>query len=188
MHQRPRRPIVVTAMTQEKARELLTGLAQTADGRKTRAYEIADRLMSRIRNPDSGQFTGAMQLGEVDRIPPVGLDPISRLARDQRRSHDDAIMPGEGQLALNPIAARSGLIAEPKRVPDARQLRRQSLHSRRRVRDLAILAHITPHARLGQRHRDRILVHVKTDICDSFVQDPSPMHEARRRNTRRNPR
>ena len=96
-------------MTQEKARELLTGLTQTADGRKTCAYEIADRLVSWIRNPDSGQFSGAMQLGEVDRIPPVGLDPISRLARDQRRSHDDAIMPGEGQLTLNPIAARSGL-------------------------------------------------------------------------------
>ena len=108
----------MTAMTQEKARELLTGLTQTADGRKTRAYEIADRLMSLIRNPHSGQFSGAMQLGEVDRIPPVGLDPISRLARDQRRNHDDAIVPGEGQLALNPIAARSGLIAEPKRVPD----------------------------------------------------------------------
>ena len=105
-------------MTQEKARELLTGLAQTADGRKTRAYKIADRLMSLIRNPHSGQFPGAMQLGEVDRIPPVGLDPISRLARNQRRSNDDAIVPGEGQLALNPIAARSGLIAEPKHVPD----------------------------------------------------------------------
>ena len=63
-------------MTQEKARELLTGLAQTADRRKTRAYEIADRLMSLIRNPDSGQFTGAMQLGEVDRIPPVSLDGV----------------------------------------------------------------------------------------------------------------
>ena len=108
----------MTAMPQEKTGELLTGLAQTADGRKTRAYEIADRLMSLIRNPHSGQFSGAMQLGEVDRIPPVGLDPISRLARNQRRSNDDAIVPGEGQLALNPIAARSGLIAEPKHVPD----------------------------------------------------------------------
>src|SRR5271155_2833852 len=70
-HQCPCRPIVVTAMTQEKTRELLTSLAQTTDGCKTCAYEIADRLMSLIRNPDSGQFTGAMQLGEVDRIPPV---------------------------------------------------------------------------------------------------------------------
>ena len=65
VHQCPRRPIVVTAMTQEKARELLTGLAQAADGRKTRAHKIVDRLMSLIRNPHSGQFTGAMQPGEV---------------------------------------------------------------------------------------------------------------------------
>ena len=107
----------MTAMTQEKTGELLTGLAQTADGRETR-HVMADRLMSLIGNPHSGQLSGAMQLGEVDRIPPVGLDPISRLARDQRRSNDDAIVPGEGQLAFNPIAARSGLIAEPKRVPD----------------------------------------------------------------------
>ena len=71
--------MVVTAMTQEKTGELLTGLTQAADGRKTCAYEIADRLMSWIRNPDSGQFTGAMQLGEVHRIPPFGLDPISGL-------------------------------------------------------------------------------------------------------------
>src|SRR5450755_117979 len=118
MHQRPRRPIVVTAMTQEKARELLTGLAQIADRHKTCAYEIADCLMSLIGNPDSGQFPSAMQLGQVERIPPVGLDPISRLARNQRRSHDDALMPGEGQLPLNPIAAWSGFIAESKRAPD----------------------------------------------------------------------
>jgi hypothetical protein len=61
-------------------------------------------------------------------------------------------MPGEGQLLLKPIAARSGLIAEPKLAPDARQFRRQSLHSRRCVRNLAILAHITPRARFGKRH------------------------------------
>src|SRR6202042_997907 len=82
VHQCPRRPIVVTAMTQEKARELMPGLTQAADGRKTGAYEIAVRLVSWSRNPDSGPFSGAMQFGEVDRIPPVGLDPTSRLARD----------------------------------------------------------------------------------------------------------
>ena len=100
-------------MTQEKARELLTGLTQTADGRKTCTHEIADRLMSRIRNPHSGQFTGTMQLGQVDRVATVGLDPISRLARNQRRSNDNATMPSQGQLPLNAIAARAGLIAEP---------------------------------------------------------------------------
>ena len=44
--------MVVMAMTQEKARDLLTGLTQTADRRQTGAHEIADRLMGRIRDPD----------------------------------------------------------------------------------------------------------------------------------------
>src|ERR1700693_5296120 len=92
VHQRPHRSIVVTTMTQEEAGELLTGLTQAANGRQAGAHEIADRLMSRIWNPDRGQFAGPMQLGQVDRVPPVGLDPISWLPRDQRRSYDDAIM------------------------------------------------------------------------------------------------
>ncbi len=120
------------AMAQQESRELLTGLAQVANGRQTRTHEIADRLMSRIGNPDGGQFTRPMQLGQIDRIAPIRLDPISRLARDQRRSHDDAAMSGEGQPPLNPTAARSGLITEPKLAPGARQLRRQSVQGRRR--------------------------------------------------------
>ncbi len=107
------------AMAQQESRELLTGLAQVANGRQTRTHEIADRLMSRIGNPDGGQFTRPMQLGQIDRIAPIRLDPISRLARDQRRSHDDAAMSG-------------GLITEPKLAPGARQLRRQSVQGRRR--------------------------------------------------------
>ena len=113
VHQRPRRSMVVMAMAQQKGGQLLTGLTQAADRRQTGAHEIADRLMGRIRNPDRRQFARPMQLGEIDRIPPVGLDPISRLAWDQRRSNDNATMPREGQLSLNAIAARAGLITEP---------------------------------------------------------------------------
>jgi len=64
-----------------------------ADRRQTGAHKIADRLMSRIRNPDRGQFAGPMQLGQVDRVATIGLDPISRFARDQRRSDDDQPCP-----------------------------------------------------------------------------------------------
>jgi hypothetical protein len=170
MHQRPCWSMIAMTMTQQEAGELLTSLTQTATSRQTGAHEIADRLMGRIRNPDRRQFARPMQLGQVDRVPPVGLDPIARLARDQRRSHDDAIMPSEGQLPLNAIAARSGLVAERKRASATRQLRHQSAQGRRCVRDLAILAHVVPPARLSNRDRDRILVHVKVDICDRFFQ------------------
>jgi len=36
--------------------------------------------------------------------------------------------------------------------------------------------------------RDRVFVHIEADIDDMLLHDPSPMHEARRRFTRRNPR
>ena len=180
VHQRPRRSMVVMAMAQQEARELLTGLTQTADRRQASAREIADRLMGLIRNPDRGQFAGPMQLGQIDRIPPVRLDPISRFARDQRRSHDDAAMPGEGQLPLNAIAARSGLITEPKFAPATRQFGRQRFQSRRRVR-------ILPYSRTSPPPASASATAI-VSLCTSrptyviVFQDPSPMHEALRRN------
>ena len=78
VHQRPGRPVVVMAVAQQEAGQLLARLTQGAHRRQTRTHEIADRLMRLIRNPDRGQFTGPMQLGKVDRIPPVGLDPRHR--------------------------------------------------------------------------------------------------------------
>ena len=96
---------------------MLASLTQRAYRRQTRPHEIADCLMGLIRNPDRRQFTGPVQLGEVDRIPPVGLDPVTGLARDQRRSDDDTSVPCRGQLPLDAIAAGSGLVAEPQFTP-----------------------------------------------------------------------
>jgi hypothetical protein len=124
------------------------------------------------RHPHRGQFTRPVQLGKVDRIPPVGLDPITGLARDQRRGDDDASVPCCAQVPLNAVAARPGLIAEPQFVPAAGQLRSQRRHRRGSIRDLAVLAHLTPLAGFGKRHRNRLLVHIQTDVDDSH--DPSP--------------
>ena len=93
MQLRPGRPVVVMTMAQQEAGQLLASLSKCAHRRLTRTDEIADRLMGLIRHPDRCQFTGAMQLGEVDRISPVGLDPLARLARNQRWSDHDAVVP-----------------------------------------------------------------------------------------------
>ena len=72
VQQRPGRSVVVPAVAQQEARQLLSRLAQGAHSRLTCTNEITDRLVGLIRNPDRGQFTGAVLLGEVDRIPSVG--------------------------------------------------------------------------------------------------------------------
>ena len=41
---------------------------------------------------------------------------------------------------------------------------------------------------ITKRDRDSLLVNVQADKSDSLFHDPSPMHEARRRSIRRNPR
>ena len=79
MDQCPGWPVVVMAVAQQESAQLLTGLTQAAHRRQTRTQEIADSLMGRIWNPDWGQFTGPVQLGQIGRVPPVSLNPVTGL-------------------------------------------------------------------------------------------------------------
>src|SRR4051812_44322015 len=56
--QRPGWSLIVPAMAQEKARELLAGLAQGPQRRQAGPDQGAHVLMGRIRNPDGGEFAG----------------------------------------------------------------------------------------------------------------------------------
>ena len=59
---------------------------------------------------------------------------------------------------------------------------------RRHVRDPAVVPNLAAQAAFGYRHDDPVLVNIKPDIRDTIPNDPSPMHEARRRPIRCNPR
>ena len=62
------------------------------------------------------------------------------------------------------------------------------VQSRRRVRDTAVVSNLAPQAAFRERHDDPVLVNIKPDRRDTIPQDPSPMHEARHRPIRCNPR
>ena len=66
----------MVAMAQQEAGQLLAGLTHGSHRRLTRTHKVADRLVGLVRNPDQRQFAGTVQLGEVDRIAPIGLDPV----------------------------------------------------------------------------------------------------------------
>ena len=90
-----------------------------------------------IRHPDGGQLAGPVQPGQGEGIAPVGLDAFARTLGDQRRSDDRALMPESGDLALQAIAGRTGLVAEQHLAVPARQLVDQAPHRLGRVVDLA---------------------------------------------------
>src|SRR5215470_2311448 len=68
------------------------------------------------------------------------------------------------------------------------ELANQPLQRCWRVRDPAIIPNLAPQPALRDRHDDPVLVNIKPDISDTIPHDPSPMHEARHRPIRRNPR
>ena len=77
--------------------------------------------MRLIRNPDRCQFASTVQLGEVDRVLPIGLDPLTRPARDQRGSNDNANVSQRRQLPLDAVATGTGL-TEPQFASAASKL------------------------------------------------------------------
>jgi hypothetical protein len=118
-------------------------------------------------------WLAVLAFAAVDRIPPVGLDPLARLSRDQRWRDDGAFVSRFGELSLNPVTAWAGFITKPQLSSRSSQLHGQCPQGTRRVGDLPVLAHFSPQARCGQRHRYRIFVHVKADIGNRLRHDPS---------------
>jgi hypothetical protein len=92
------------------------------------------------------------------------------------------------QVTLNAIAASPCLVTEPKPHAAIAELASQPIQGRRRIRNTTVLSNFAAEAALGYRHNGCVLVNVKSDIRDTILHDPSPMHEARHRPIRRNPR
>ena len=89
--------------------------------------------MRGIRNPHRGQLARPVQPCQTGGIPPIGLDPVARPLRDQRRRHHNALLPVRRQVTLDAVAAPAGLIAEPQLHPLVAKLAGQPLQRCRRV-------------------------------------------------------
>ena len=169
-------------MTQEKARELLTGLSTTADGRKTCAYEIADRpreLDPELQTaPSSPARCSLARLIASRRSVLIRPPACAGSATEPRRRNHARRGSTDAESHSRKVRPRSRTEVKRSRhvTASSPELSQPPLCSR----PCHTRAHHLPHARLGQRYRDRLLVHVKTgDGGHSFVQDPSPMHGVR---------
>src|SRR5216684_8773549 len=184
----PSRPPVMAPLAQQEPRELLTRPAQCMHRVETGAHQIAHCFVPGIRNPYRRQLARSMQPRQTGCIPPIRLDPVARSPRDQRGGNHDAFVTVHRHVTLNAIAARPRLVAEPKPDALAAEPAHQPIQRCRRVRDPAVLPNLAPRAARGHRNNDAFLVNIKPNVADTIRHDPSPMHEARHRPRRRNPR
>jgi hypothetical protein len=141
-----------------------------------------------IRNPYRGQFAGAVKFGQADGIAPIGLDPVTRSLRDQRGGDDNAFLSLGRHVTLNAIAARPGFVTKPQALAVAAELAQQTVQRRRRIRDPAVFPYLAAQTARRYRNDDPFLVNIKPNVGDTIRHDPSPMHEARYRSIRCNPR
>ena len=131
MRQRPMTAAAVNpAMAQQEREQLLAFAAQIVGRRLAGANQVAHRFMRRVRHPYPGQLAGPMQPRQRHRIAPVGLDPLARPLRDQRRRHHHAGMAESLDLAIQPVPGRPRLVAEMQLAVAAGQLADQPLHRR----------------------------------------------------------
>lgn len=129
------------AVAQQKSLQMLPHLAQNPHRGRARSDQIAHRLVRLVFRtdlihwiksgtpftPDRRQFTGPVQFRQHHRVAAVRLDPVARLYGDERGRDHDAVMPHLDELAVQAMAARSGLMAEMQ--PDA--VSAEILHSLR---------------------------------------------------------
>src|SRR3546814_8806230 len=98
---------------------------------------------------DKGQIIRTKRLHQLLGIASVGLDPVARLACNQRRGADPALKTLAGQIPLQPIAARTGFVDEHNPT-------RLALHTRAEPVDVAVpYSDITQAPALAQPERIR---------------------------------
>ena len=133
------------------------------------ADQIAHRLVPGIGNPHRRQLARPVQLRQAGGIPPVGLDPVARPLRDQRRGDHGTLMSLRRQSTLNAITARPRFITKPQGHAVAAELAQQTVQRRRPVRDPAVLPHLAPQAALRHRDDDAFLVNIKPNVGDTIA-------------------
>src|SRR3954454_19953741 len=176
-------------VARQKGLQMLALRAQVRHRGLTGPHQLAHGFMPRVGDPDAGEFASAMQPGQGDGIPAIGLDALARSLRDQRGSNDGAVVPEGGDLPLQPIAGGPGLVAEQQPAVLAGELGDQPSHRLWRMVDVAEKAYLALAPLFGQGDRDLHFGGVETDKNGTILlHGSSPMREAPRRTIRRNPR
>jgi len=132
---------------------------------QVRTYvKYAMRARRKVGDPDGREITTPQQPRELQRVTLIGFDFIAGLCGDQRRRHDHAVNTQSGQLTVQRVARRTGLVGDAQLDLRATQPRHQLAHRRRLGVEFAVTGGRT--GLLGDRHRNTGLMHVQTDVAN----------------------
>src|SRR6266498_4782996 len=156
-------PGIADVVAQQQRLETEAGVVEIPEGVFAGPREIADRLVGDLGHVDGGEIPGAGEASQGQGIALVGLDAVTRLARDQRGGDDEARQPFAGQVAVQPVATGPGLVDEHEPRPLALKLAHQGVDVALARADGAEV-HRVPAIAARVPDYDGILVDVETDM------------------------
>ena len=118
--------------TQKEGPRLLALDPQVEGGRRARPHQIAHRLVPLVRRPHGGQFARPQQARQAQRVAAIGLDPVARLARNERGRDHPALMPKLADQPIKTVASRPRLVTKRQLAMLGRQASNQLRHRRPR--------------------------------------------------------
>lgn len=107
----------MTASHEEREYKLRPAAPLILDRVGAGTAEVAHRFIAGVGHMHRRQFARPVQPRQLERVPPVGLDPVPAPARDQRRGHDGAVDLQLRAAARDDEARRPRLIADPQLGP-----------------------------------------------------------------------
>jgi hypothetical protein len=146
-------PLVETPVPKQERGDVLAFAPIIRDRHRARPHQIPHRLVRLVRHPNLRQFPRSEQPRQRLRIPPVGLDPIARPARDQRGGDHSALVPEGQNLPIQPVSRRTCLIAKMQHFVAIAQLPHQSGHRLGGGIELAEIPDLSVPTALRNRHR-----------------------------------
>src|SRR5271166_232618 len=162
------------SQTQKECARLLALDPEVGGGRRPRPHEIAHRLVPLVRRPDSGQFAGPQQARQAQRVAAIGLDPVARLARNERGRDNPARVPELADQPIKTVAGWPRLVTEHQLAVLGREAPNELRHRGLARLDLAEKPRLARASALGQPHRDARLRHVHADENFAILLHGSP--------------
>ncbi len=115
--ERSRRRIGRPSKAEQKLPEPVTDAKLVLLRRFSRPYQIANRLVRRVRYPDGREIAGTIAARQFQRVAPVRLDPVSSSYRHQRRRHHVAVHTQPHQPPVQDVSGRTRLVADAQVLP-----------------------------------------------------------------------
>jgi len=155
----------VVAVAQYKGVQLLACLALLSLHVITRPGQVAHGLLLGIRHPDRRQIATAGQPGQLEGIPPIGLDPFAGRLRNPRGRHHLDVVAARQQLAVQTIPTGPGLIDKLQLAPaiTLAEPSNLTLDPLGRIGNLTFVNRLLS-PRLSNGDRNRLFVHIQADI------------------------